>query len=100
MFATSVTHAPARAVAKPTAMRTRKSARSATIVRAEEAKAKTESAAPAVWTAPKLDPNTPSPIFGGSTGGLLRKAQVRRAIDRDGRGEGEGVGATTRIGSR
>lgn len=29
------------------------------------------------WTAPKLDPNTPSPIFGGSTGGLLRKAQVR-----------------------
>eukprot|EP00803_Ostreobium_quekettii_P011254 evm.model.scf_2464.1 EVM.evm.TU.scf_2464.1 scf_2464:5676-7483(-) len=25
---------------------------------------------------PKLDPNTPSPIFGGSTGGLLRKAQV------------------------
>lgn len=100
MFAMSVTHAPARAVAKPTAMRTRKSARSATIVRAEEAKATTESAAPAVWTAPKLDPNTPSPIFGGSTGGLLRKAQVRRAIDRDGRGEGEGVGATSRIGSR
>ncbi|CAL6413883.1 unnamed protein product [Bathycoccus prasinos] len=32
-------------------------------------------AAPA-WSAPKLDPNTPSPIFGGSTGGLLRKAQV------------------------
>ena len=31
----------------------------------------------APWTAPKLDPNTPSPIFGGSTGGLLRKAQVR-----------------------
>merc|ERR1712072_592984 len=30
----------------------------------------------APWTAPKLDPNTPSPIFGGSTGGLLRKAQV------------------------
>lgn len=25
---------------------------------------------------PALDPNTPSPIFGGSTGGLLRKAQV------------------------
>lgn len=25
---------------------------------------------------PKLNPNTPSPIFGGSTGGLLRKAQV------------------------
>ena len=31
------------------------------------------------WTPPKLNPNTPSPIFGGSTGGLLRKAQVRRA---------------------
>jgi len=31
----------------------------------------------APWTAPKLDPNSPSPIFGGSTGGLLRKAQVR-----------------------
>lgn len=29
------------------------------------------------WTEPTLDPNTPSPIFGGSTGGLLRKAQVR-----------------------
>ena len=28
---------------------------------------------------PALDPNTPSPIFGGSTGGLLRKAQVGRA---------------------
>lgn len=28
------------------------------------------------WSPPKLDPNTPSPIFGGSTGGLLRKAQV------------------------
>lgn len=28
------------------------------------------------WSPPKLNPNTPSPIFGGSTGGLLRKAQV------------------------
>ncbi|EPS62726.1 hypothetical protein M569_12065 [Genlisea aurea] len=34
-------------------------------------------AAPAAgFTPPTLDPNTPSPIFGGSTGGLLRKAQV------------------------
>ncbi|KAJ8506536.1 hypothetical protein OPV22_007422 [Ensete ventricosum] len=32
--------------------------------------------APAGFTPPQLDPNTPSPIFGGSTGGLLRKAQV------------------------
>lgn len=38
------------------------------------AAAPTSDAAP--WSAPKLDPNTPSPIFGGSTGGLLRKAQV------------------------
>jgi photosystem I subunit 2 len=28
------------------------------------------------WTPPPLDPNTPTPIFGGSTGGLLRKAQT------------------------
>merc|ERR1711881_812263 len=28
------------------------------------------------WGPPELNPNTPSPIFGGSTGGLLRKAQV------------------------
>ena len=40
------------------------------------------------WTAPALDPSWPSPIFGGSTGGLLRKAQVtatphpRRAASR------------------
>ena len=32
--------------------------------------------APAGFTPPQLDPNTPSPIFAGSTGGLLRKAQV------------------------
>ncbi|XP_047983796.1 photosystem I reaction center subunit II, chloroplastic-like [Salvia hispanica] len=45
---------------------------------AEEAPAATEAApaAPAGFTPPELDPNTPSPIFGGSTGGLLRKAQV------------------------
>merc|ERR1712118_235198 len=29
-----------------------------------------------VWSPPVLDQNTPSPIFGGSTGGLMRKAQV------------------------
>lgn len=47
---------------------------------AEEAPApaatKAKPAAPAGFTPPQLDPNTPSPIFGGSTGGLLRKAQV------------------------
>lgn len=42
------------------------------VVRAEEA---TATAKP-VWSVPTLDPDTPSPIFGGSTGGLLRKAQV------------------------
>ncbi|CAI9770973.1 unnamed protein product [Fraxinus pennsylvanica] len=35
-----------------------------------------EKEAPVGFTPPELDPNTPSPIFGGSTGGLLRKAQV------------------------
>nr|6IGZ_D Chain D, PsaD [Bryopsis corticulans] len=44
-------------------------------VRAADAEAPAEEA-PKVWTPPQLDPNTPSPIFGGSTGGLLRKAQV------------------------
>lgn len=48
----------------------------ALVVRAEEKAA--EKSAPKVWTPPQLDPSTPSPIFGGSTGGLLRKAQVRR----------------------
>ncbi|CAA0812291.1 Photosystem I reaction center subunit II-2-chloroplastic [Striga hermonthica] len=44
---------------------------------ADEAPAATkEPEAPAGFTPPELDPNTPSPIFGGSTGGLLRKAQV------------------------
>ncbi|KAJ6794756.1 photosystem I reaction center subunit II, chloroplastic-like [Iris pallida] len=33
-------------------------------------------AAPTGFTPPQLDPSWPSPVFGGSTGGLLRKAQV------------------------
>ncbi|GAB4830611.1 hypothetical protein Ancab_020377 [Ancistrocladus abbreviatus] len=40
------------------------------------AEAPERESAPAGFTPPELDPNTPSPIFGGSTGGLLRKAQV------------------------
>ena len=49
-------------------------------VRAADAPAKAEKKEEEKpWTPPKLNPNTPSPIFGGSTGGLLRKAQVRRA---------------------
>jgi hypothetical protein len=38
---------------------------------------KQESSKP--FVKPALNPDTPSPIFGGSTGGLLRKAQVSRA---------------------
>ncbi|XVF63140.1 hypothetical protein PTKIN_Ptkin09bG0064900 [Pterospermum kingtungense] len=48
-------------------------------IKAEAAEEKAETAtkeAPVGFTPPELDPNTPSPIFGGSTGGLLRKAQV------------------------
>ena len=37
--------------------------------------AETKEKAP--WKPPTLNPDTPSPIFGGSTGGLLRKAQVQ-----------------------
>eukprot|EP00878_Enallax_costatus_P000144 GHUV01000188.1.p1 GENE.GHUV01000188.1~~GHUV01000188.1.p1 ORF type:complete len:209 (+),score=59.89 GHUV01000188.1:85-711(+) len=44
-------------------------------VRAQEAAAPVKEEAPK-WTEPTLDANTPSPIFGGSTGGLLKKAQV------------------------
>eukprot|EP01025_Chloroclados_australasicus_P001148 TRINITY_DN10339_c0_g1_i1.p2 TRINITY_DN10339_c0_g1~~TRINITY_DN10339_c0_g1_i1.p2 ORF type:complete len:190 (-),score=26.69 TRINITY_DN10339_c0_g1_i1:276-845(-) len=44
--------------------------------RAVVATAEAEAEAPKVFTPPTLDPNTPSPIFGGSTGGLLKKAQV------------------------
>ncbi|KAK3193771.1 hypothetical protein Dsin_025081 [Dipteronia sinensis] len=50
-----------------------------TTIRAAAAEEKTEAVtkeAPVGFTPPELDPNTPSPIFGGSTGGLLRKAQV------------------------
>ncbi|GMH45440.1 hypothetical protein BSKO_13397 [Bryopsis sp. KO-2023] len=48
------------------------------VVRADDAKGAPAAKAKeeVVWTVPDLDPNTPAPIFGGSTGGLLRKAQV------------------------
>ncbi|OMO77693.1 Photosystem I PsaD [Corchorus capsularis] len=50
-------------------------------IRAEAAEetaaaAATKEEAPVGFTPPELDPSTPSPIFAGSTGGLLRKAQV------------------------
>ncbi|CAG9461779.1 unnamed protein product [Pedinophyceae sp. YPF-701] len=46
------------------------------VVRAEGEAPAAKKEAPAPWTPPALDPNAPAPIFGGSTGGLLRKAQV------------------------
>lgn len=81
MFSLSATSSQVRIVTpRATTRRASSSRGAALVVRAEE---KAAAAAPAPWTAPKLNPNTPSPIFGGSTGGLLRKAQVRsRAIAR------------------
>merc|ERR1711871_1796804 len=62
---------------------TRRAARNQRVVRVF---AETDQAVPAKkepakkekepWSEPTLDPTTPSPIFGGSTGGLLRKAQT------------------------
>ena len=51
------------------------SSRAPAPLRATAGEAVTEEA-PKGFVAPQLDPSTPSPIFGGSTGGLLRKAQV------------------------
>jgi len=79
MFSLAARHAvaPTAAVRADRRSVTTKRAASA-IVRAEGGEsAPAKPAAPAAWSAPKLNPNTPSPIFGGSTGGLLRKAQVR-----------------------
>jgi hypothetical protein len=52
---------------------------STVVVKASDAAAPpaAKKAAPkAPWVQPTLNEDTPSPIFGGSTGGLLRKAQV------------------------
>merc|ERR1712226_371608 len=51
-----------------------KSTRPQVAVQAEAKAAAPKEKAP--WTPPVLDGKMPSPIFGGSTGGLLRKAQV------------------------
>ena len=65
------------------------------VVRAADAPAKAEEKKEeAPWSPPKLNPNTPSPIFGGSTGGLLRKAQVRRGPGRARRGKSMRTSAT------
>ncbi|GIM09649.1 hypothetical protein Vretimale_13490 [Volvox reticuliferus] len=52
-----------------------RAARRCVVVRAEGAATAAPVAEKPVWTPPTLNPDTPSPIFGGSTGGLLRKAQ-------------------------
>jgi hypothetical protein len=62
-----------KAALAPSTRRAPAARRAAVVVRAEEGKP-----APKAWSPPALDANTPSPIFGGSTGGLLRKAQVRK----------------------
>lgn len=62
------------AAAKPLGSASRGSLR--TRATEETAAPAAEEKAPAGFTPPQLDLNTPSPIFAGSTGGLLRKAQV------------------------
>nr|CAA68728.1 unnamed protein product [Spinacia oleracea] len=52
------------------------SIRAAAAAEGKRAAATETKEAPKGFTPPELDPNTPSPIFAGSTGGLLRKAQV------------------------
>ena len=53
------------------------SRRMSVVVRADAPAAAPAKEAKPAWTEPTLNADTPSPIFGGSTGGLLRKAQVR-----------------------
>ncbi|KAG2488685.1 hypothetical protein HYH03_012686 [Edaphochlamys debaryana] len=71
------TQAPTATRATASRMVAARPARRVVSVRAEQAAAPAKPAAekPA-WTAPTLNPDTPSPIFGGSTGGILRNAQL------------------------
>lgn len=62
-LSTKVQVAQGRAFSKAVSQRT--TVRAPFVVRAEAAEAE---AAPAPWSPPALNPNTPSPIFGGSTG--------------------------------
>ncbi|KAK9664783.1 hypothetical protein RND81_14G067900 [Saponaria officinalis] len=61
---------------KPTRLSTTKAAAASSDSPAPVTAAEPKAEAPAGFTPPELDPSTPSPIFAGSTGGLLRKAQV------------------------
>uniref|UniRef100_A0A7C8YV59 Photosystem I reaction center subunit II, chloroplastic n=2 Tax=Opuntia streptacantha TaxID=393608 RepID=A0A7C8YV59_OPUST len=70
---------PSTTLSFPTTTTTTTSTNIRRPIRAAAAEGKAASAsaeAPVGFTPPQLDPNTPSPIFAGSTGGLLRKAQV------------------------
>ncbi|KXZ50796.1 hypothetical protein GPECTOR_15g482 [Gonium pectorale] len=72
------TQAPVASRASSRSMLAARPARRVVSVRAEEAAAPAaakKAAEKPAWTVPTLNPDTPSPIFGGSTGGLLRKAQ-------------------------
>ena len=63
-------------------------------IRAQEAAAAAPAAAEKPkWTEPTLNPDTPSPIFGGSTGGLLNAAKVRGPDPRIKAGLAGAVGA-------
>mmetsp|Transcript_19026 Transcript_19026/g.22758 ORF Transcript_19026/g.22758 Transcript_19026/m.22758 type:complete len:239 (-) Transcript_19026:255-971(-) len=71
--------APFRGQALSMGARSQRIAVTRTVMAAEETDtkpAKKPVEEPKPFVPPTLDPNTPSPIFGGSTGGLLRKAQV------------------------
>ncbi|CDY22079.1 BnaA09g01080D [Brassica napus] len=87
LFSSAVTTAATSGVKKlhlfTTSHRPRSLSFPKTAIRAEKADsaaaapaAAVKEEAPVGFTPPQLDPNTPSPIFAGSTGGLLRKAQV------------------------
>jgi photosystem I subunit II len=71
-------NASAARAARPAPLAAPRARLSALRVRAEAeaAAAPAPPAAKPAWTVPTLDPATPSPVFGGSTGGLLKKAQV------------------------
>ena len=68
--------ASSSSIAMPCLPASSSSSRRLVIVSSSDAPATEAPPAPAGFTPPELKPNTPSPIFGGSTGGLLRKAQV------------------------
>ncbi|KAJ4876555.1 hypothetical protein Rs2_41573 [Raphanus sativus] len=86
LFSSAITTTAASGVKKlhffTTTHRPRSLSLTKTAIRAEKTDSAAAAPAPAVkeapvgFTPPQLDPNTPSPIFAGSTGGLLRKAQV------------------------